>query len=295
MRETDDNMPQQDYYGLLNISPDATPEEIKRAYRKLALETHPDRNPNDRNAEERFKKISEAYGVLSDTAKRSQYDQYRRLGIHQGAGGYARPGFGYSQEEIFRDFVNNRHANDVFAEMQREFQRMGFRFDDRFIHRIFFGDKTFTFFWGGPMGNGSIRRPGSAGGGYPGAGAPRGKPEHPAVLDPKGILKEGLSRLYKAGKKVGGYILDKLTRYEQVGGQAGRKASDVTYRLVISPREAAGGTTVEVELPHLHDGKRIAVTVPPGVKDGMKLRLKDMGRPMTGMNRGDLYILLQVV
>lgn len=55
-----------DYYKTLSISPEASAEEIKKAYRKLALETHPDRNPGDVRSEERFKKINEAYGVLSD-------------------------------------------------------------------------------------------------------------------------------------------------------------------------------------------------------------------------------------
>ncbi len=70
-----------DYYETLSVSTDASAEEIKKAYRKLALETHPDRNPGDARAEERFKKINEAYGVLSDPGKRAQYDQYRRFGI----------------------------------------------------------------------------------------------------------------------------------------------------------------------------------------------------------------------
>ncbi|HOI96120.1 MAG TPA: DnaJ domain-containing protein [Syntrophobacter fumaroxidans] len=291
-------MPQQDYYGVLNVSPEASPEEIKRAYRKLALETHPDRNPNDRNAEERFKRINEAYGVLSDPGKRSQYDQYRRLGVHQGPGGYGRPGFGYSQEEIFRDFVNNRHANDVFAEMQREFQRMGFRFDERFINRIFFGDKTFTiqgFFWGGPMGSTSMRRPGSPAADHPGTASGRDGADGPGAPGPMGIVKEGLSLLYKAGKKIGGYLLDKVLGQEPPGDRARPGEFDITYRLVISSHDAARGTTVEVELPHLQDGKRVAVTIPAGVRDGMRLRLKDMGRPLSGLTRGDLYLQLQVV
>ena len=139
-----------DYYRILGLAPEASADDIKKAYRKLALETHPDRNPGDPAAEERFKRVSEAYGVLSDAAKRSQYDEYRRLGAFQrpGGGTSSRPGFGYSQEEIFRDFVNNRQARDAFSEMQREFERMGFRFDDHFINRMFFRQPGGFFSWG---------------------------------------------------------------------------------------------------------------------------------------------------
>ncbi len=94
-----------DYYETLSVSPDASAEEIKKAYRKLALETHPDRNPGDVRAEERFKKINEAYGVLSDPGKRAQYDQYRRVGYQPGR--TRGSGFGYSQDEIFRDFFTS--------------------------------------------------------------------------------------------------------------------------------------------------------------------------------------------
>jgi len=76
-------MSQQDYYEILEVSSEASSAEIKRAYRRLALQTHPDRNRNDPRAEERFKKISEAYGVLSDPGKRAQYDHYRKLGYRR--------------------------------------------------------------------------------------------------------------------------------------------------------------------------------------------------------------------
>ena len=67
-----------DYYKVLGLEPDATADEIKRAYRKLALQYHPDRNPDDKEAEEKFKEINEAYQVLSDPEKRARYDQMRQ-------------------------------------------------------------------------------------------------------------------------------------------------------------------------------------------------------------------------
>ncbi|HUL29921.1 MAG TPA: DnaJ domain-containing protein, partial [Thermodesulfobacteriota bacterium] len=69
-------MAAKDYYSVLGVAKNASEDEIKRAYRKLAMKYHPDRNPNKREAEERFKEINEAYAVLSDAEKRKQYDTF---------------------------------------------------------------------------------------------------------------------------------------------------------------------------------------------------------------------------
>ena len=188
-----------DYYHTLSVSPDASAKEIKQAYRKLALETHPDRNPGDERAEERFKKINEAYGVLSDAGKRAQYDQYRRVGYRPG-----RPqgsGFGYSQDEIFRDFFTSRHAQDIFQEMEKEFARMGMRFDPTFINNLFFGGRN-IFFQGFVFGPGRIRvvRYGQPFGRQQRAGRPAADAAQEA-LKPGRLLQSGLSLLGRAGKK----------------------------------------------------------------------------------------------
>lgn len=294
-------MSQNDYYQALGVLPDAPSGEIKKAYRKLALETHPDRNPNDARAEERFKRISEAYGVLMDPHKRAQYDQYRRIGPQQQYGGGSQSGFRYSQEEILRDFYKSRHAQDVFSELQREFQRMGFRFDDTFVNRMFFGNKTIFFrgvVFGGPGGF-RVSRTGPQSTWQTGTARP---PHQDAAPQPKGILEQGMSLLAKAGKKAGQFILNKLTgnpgspptaSTRQVGSG---KGSDITYQLLISATDAARGATVQVNLPSFEGGKRVSVHIPAGVKTGTKLRLKQMGRPLPNRptTRGDLYLHLQV-
>src|ERR687883_1335078 len=86
-----------DYYAVLGVSSSATQDEIKKQYRKLAARYHPDKNPNDPKAADRFKEISEAYQVIGDAEKRKQYDQMRQLGAFGGFGGQrpgARPGGG---------------------------------------------------------------------------------------------------------------------------------------------------------------------------------------------------------
>ena len=91
-----------DYYDVLGVSKEATPSEIKKTYRKLALKYHPDKNKGDKASETKFKEISEAYAVLSDPEKKQQYDRFGSAQFHQQ----------YSQEDIFRNF----NLNDIFSQ-----------------------------------------------------------------------------------------------------------------------------------------------------------------------------------
>src|SRR5882724_11081270 len=87
-------MSKRDYYEILGVTKTATDAEIKRAYRALAVQHHPDKNPNDPHAEEKFKEGAEAYAVLSDAQKRANYDRFGHQGVGAGAGGFGfDPGF----------------------------------------------------------------------------------------------------------------------------------------------------------------------------------------------------------
>src|SRR3954469_8629277 len=97
-----------DYYEVLGLSRTAAPEEVKKAYRKLAIQFHPDKNPGDKKAEERFKELSEAYEVLSDPQKRQMYDQFGHAAMGGGPGG---GGFDFQQG------FGGASINDIFGDI----------------------------------------------------------------------------------------------------------------------------------------------------------------------------------
>ncbi|WP_133138955.1 molecular chaperone DnaJ [Legionella genomosp. 1] len=99
-------MDQRDYYEILGVSRGANEGEIKKAYRKLAMKYHPDRNPNDNVAEDKFKEVQRAYAVLSDPQKRAAYDQFGHAGVDGAAGGFGgQGGFGFG--DVFEDIFEN--------------------------------------------------------------------------------------------------------------------------------------------------------------------------------------------
>ena len=97
-------MAKRDYYEILGVSKDADDKALKKAYRKLAMKYHPDRNPDDTVAEEKFKEAAEAYDVLNDADKRARYDRFGHAGMNQGGGGFG--GGGMTMEDIMSQFGN---------------------------------------------------------------------------------------------------------------------------------------------------------------------------------------------
>lgn len=95
-------MAKRDYYDILGVGKNATEEELKKAYRKMAIKFHPDKNPDNKEAEEKFKEAAEAYEVLKDPQKRAQYDRFGHEGMRGGFGGGA--GGGMSMDDIFSQF-----------------------------------------------------------------------------------------------------------------------------------------------------------------------------------------------
>jgi len=122
-------MTKRDFYEVLGLPRDATPEGVKKAYRQAALKFHPDRNPGDKAAEEKFKEAAEAYSVLIDQEKRAVYDRYGHDGLrHEGFGGFA--GFDPSTFEDFEDILGNFFGfsfGDLFGGREQSRRRRGQR------------------------------------------------------------------------------------------------------------------------------------------------------------------------
>ena len=97
-------MAKKDYYEVLGVDKSASAEDIKKAYRKMAIKYHPDKNPGDKEAEEKFKEAAEAYDVLSNADKKQRYDRFGHAGVDGAAGGGGFGGGGFSMEDIFSQF-----------------------------------------------------------------------------------------------------------------------------------------------------------------------------------------------
>lgn len=271
-----------DYYAILGVSPGAPDEELKRAYRRLALQYHPDKNPGNPKAEERFKEISEAYAVLADQAKRRQYDAFRQAqaGAHGSPGG-----FRYSQEEIFRDLFSNPDLSSVFAEMSREFARAGIRFDDAFVREVFFGGRGFVFggvFMGAPIGvlwrraaRMAVKRDG-------------------AQLSARSYQLAGSGGLLSAVGR-GLAIGFNLVRRWLSGRVSPADCSlDLRYQLTVTAQEAASGARKRVSFMRGDQLEELMVTIPSGIRSGTRLRLKGKGLEGRDGTRGDLYLRVTV-
>jgi curved DNA-binding protein len=272
-----------DYYGTLGVKKDASAEEIKKAYRKLALKYHPDKNPDDKKAEEKFKELTEAYAVLSDTEKRKQYDQFGESGFHQR----------YSQEDIFRNF----DVGDIF----REF---GFGTEDIFGHLFGSGMRGRTVYHGGGArpqalkGQDYVLRLSipfrlAVQGGEKRVDFQRdGGVEQLQVRIPPGI--ESGQRLRVAGKggvsPTGGPGGDLLLEIQvEADPLFNRDGQDLYVKVQVPFSGACLGTAVDVST--LEGTKR--VKVPAGMQVGGKIRLKGFGVPARG-GRGDLYAVVEV-
>lgn len=267
---------EKDYYAILGIEPNATDEEIKKAYRRLAFQWHPDRNPRKADAGERFKEISEAYAVLIDQAKRRQYDYARQAG---------KPGeFSYSQQDIFRDLFSNAAASSIFEELAREFERMGMRVDRRYFQQTLFGGQTVVtggIFVISPLTPlvGALRLARAALRGTRAAGA----------TEPSQSPKGGL--LAKVGRRLGQWLLG------AAGGQKAPRAlppEDLTMPLPLTPAEAQQGGPKRVCIKGISGPEELLVTIPPGVRDGIRLRLRGKGLVRPDGSRGDAYLIIEV-
>jgi len=280
----------EDYYNILGVQKTARDEEIKKAYRKLAMKYHPDHTKGDKGAEEKFKKISEAYAVLSDKEKRKEYDTFGSEGFRQR----------FSQEDIFRGFD--------FGDIFREF---GFGGGD-FSHGGG-GGRRFSFGGGSPYNFSGAQQPGQAKGSdlvyelsltlrEVATGTSKeitfqhqGRSENLTVKIPKGLIAGKKLRLAGKGNPspYGGpagnlYIKSKVLNDQVFSSER----YDLYINRQLKLTEALLGTTISV--PTIDD-KQLNLKIPPGTKPGTKMRLSGHGLPdMKDNKKGDLYVRIQL-
>jgi len=215
----------EDYYKILGVNKTASKDEIKKAYKKLALKHHPDRNKGDKQSEEIFKKINEAYAVLSDDNKRKQYDQF-------GAEGFSNR---FSTEDIFRGFD--------FGSILKEFG---------------LGDDIFSSIFGG--GGSGRRRPG---------------------------------RSSPFSFSFGGD--DMFEEQPGFGPHQRRSVNlDLETELSVSLQEAVYGTKKSIAVNMPSGTQRILVTIPPGIDNGKKLKVRGKGQKDATGQTGDLYCRIAI-
>jgi len=291
-----------DYYKILGVSKDATQEEIKKAFRKLALKYHPDRHKGNKEAEERFKEINEAYAVLGNPEKRRQYDTFGSQEFHKH----------FTREDIFRDFDFSDLFRDlgvggnVFGKVFFGGTARGFDLDDIFSNifqtgkeggRVSFQERTGHF--------DTMRRGQSivlelpltlkemVEGGKKAISLRTGsRPEKIVVNIPRGIEPGKKIRIPGKGAIGPGgrgdlYLLVKHDPSEPIR----LNGLDWEMDKTITFSKACLGTTVTVPL---YDGTTVRLKIPPGTQCGQRLRIKGKGLPGKYGVKGDGYIRIKI-
>ena len=267
-------MMDKDYYRVLGVSEGATAEEIKKTYRKLAFQYHPDKNPG---SEEMMKEINEAYAVLSAQKKREAYDSYR-----QRYGSSARDQFrqSYAEQDIFKD----SDIYQIFEELSRAF---GFsRPEDIFGRSNFYGNQYQTFEFKGP--------------GFFGKGTFFFRPmptDHQEQIKRSQYQTEEMterpslsSRLFLKGLNLFQRHIAK--KYGLEVPENGRDWFDV---IKITPEEAATGGKVGYHYLKGDTHRDLLVKIPAGIREGQEIKLKGLGEEgKNGGITGNLYLKVKV-
>jgi len=250
-------MTQADYYQVLKVDQNATAAQIKEAYRQMAFKYHPDRNKGNPAAVEEMKRINEAYAVLSNPAKKSEYDNLR---TRFGSSAYTHFRKNYSEQDIF----SGSDINHIFEEMAKAFGLRG----SNEIFREFYGRGYRQF---------EFKRPGVYTRGYvfrgPGKTGHQGQVQFP--------LSGNLGKIVR-------FMLEKIS-----GVQMPEDGADVHENLYLAARQALQGGPYAYYLRRR--SKKLVVKIPPGIRAGQRIRLAGMGeRGKAGGRPGDLLLKVHI-
>ena len=287
-----------DYYEILEVPRDASNEEIKQVFRRLARQYHPDLNPGNKEAEEKFKDIGEAYEVLSDPTKRAQYDQ---LG-----GFWQQQGFQKATSPRSKSWDNRATSGRSSTE---EFDPSQFRDFNSFVDQLL-GRRQESK--DGATTPANMRQPGTTKRSYTVSRANRRDIEARLTLPLEKAYQGGVERIrLENGRSLevdmpGGMFTGQTIRLREQGIAGGDlflkitvsphpffkpEGSDIYCQVPITPSEAVLG--VPVEVPTL-DGL-VQMNIPAGVRSGQRLRLAGKGYPLETKKRGDQLVEIQIV
>jgi len=286
----------EDYYKTLGVSRNASPAEIQKAYRDLARKYHPDLNPDDKKAKERFQRVQTAFDILGDPGKRETYDRYGSAFESMGGAGpsgrthaWSRQGGG-TEAFDFADLFGERYTPDAaggFADIFQQFRRASGGAGRKrgapatgpdIEHEM---DLPFATAVTGGEAQIALRRA-------------TGKRETIQVRIPAGIENGKRIRLRGQGEPGpdGGAAGDILIRVRTAPHpHFRRRGRDLEVRVPVALGEAASGATVDVPSPR----GTISLRVPPGTSSGKKLRIKGQGVAPDGQQAGDLYAEIVIV
>ncbi len=266
-------MSKRDFYEILGVSKSASADEIKKAYRKVAMQYHPDRNPGDKAAEEKFKEAAEAYEILSDADKRAQYDRYGHAGVgNNGRGGFGGGG-GMNMEDIFSQF------GDVFGE-------------------DFFGN----IFGGGQRGRSGQRSRGTRGSNL------RVKLKLTYEEIAKGVTKNIKVKKYVSCNTCGGSGAKDKGSVQTCGTCGGsgqvRKVTNTflgqMQTVTTCPTCNDEGSTVTAKCGsckgegRVYGEETVSIDIPAGVQEGMQMNVSGRGNAgERGGSPGDLIVLIE--
>jgi curved DNA-binding protein len=294
-----------DYYEILGVNRQASQDEIKKAYRRLAVKYHPDHNPGDRHAEERFKELSEAYAVLSNPDNRRKYNRFGHAGFRENVS--EEDIFrGFDMGDIFKDFGGGR--DDFFSQMFGEGRRTG--------GRVYGGrspnDQKYSNFFGDfGKENGPPQRKRGADIAYDlyitfsesifGAEKlvafnTRDGVNKLTIKVPTGVhtgRKLRVTGQGQPGPEPNGLTGDLIVRIHVMpDNRFKRDGDDLVMDVKVKPSEALLGTSIQVETL---EGKTLMLKVPSGTTGSTRLRVKGYGAPSAKSGtRGDLFVRITV-
>jgi DnaJ-class molecular chaperone len=250
-------MPQNDYYKILGIDQKASPRQIKDTYRKLAFEYHPDRNRENPGAAEKMKRVNEAYAVLSDPAKRREYDTMRQ---QFGSSAYSQFRQNYSEQDIF----SGSDVNQILEQMARAFGLRGF-------------DEIFKEFYGQGYRRYEFRKPGFFAKSYYFTGPRQSRRSNASGLP----LQGGIGNLTR-------FFLKHFS-----GIELPEDGADLTDTIRLSPELARQGGPYAYYLQKKN--KKLVVKIPRGIQHHQQIRLAGMGEDGKGGGKaGDLYLKVRI-